>query len=121
MKRKKTLSHEERVEAAKRRKAAAASRKRWMDGVLDKERERVAKWMEWYWYNRTYAFTPDHSMPTKKWRAEDVEKMMKDVIAAVRDGEALSKNEPIDGWTHAGERHEIAFDPETGQGYRTKP
>lgn len=110
----------QREAAMKRRQAAAAARKRWMEKVLAKERERIAGWMEWYWYNRTYAFTSDHSMPPKKWAAEDVEKMMKDLIRAVRVGEALSKNEPVDGWSLR-ERHAIEFDPETGQGYRTKP
>ena len=117
---KKLMTRDERVQAVARRKAAAISRKRWMDRVLKKERTRVAAWMEWYWYNRTYAFTSDHSMPAEDWSAASVEKMMKDLVAAVRAGEALSKNEPVDGWSLR-ERHAIEFDPETGQGYRTKP
>lgn len=120
-KKKKFLSHEERAEAAKRRKAAAAARKRWMERVLTKERERVAGWMEWYWYNRTYAFTSNHAMPAEDWSAANVEKMMKDLVRAIRSGEALSKNEPVDGWAHSTKRYEIAFDPEKGQGYRVKP
>jgi hypothetical protein len=108
---------EGRAKASNRRKAAAASRKRWMERVLARERERVASWMEWYWYNRTYAFTPDHSLPPDEWLARDVEKMMKDLVGAIRRGEALSKNEPVDGWAR-GERHAIAFDPERGQGFR---
>lgn len=110
-------SKEERAKVAKRRKAAAASRKRWMERILARERERVANWIEWYWYNRTYAFMPDHSLPPNEWPARDVEKMMKDLIGAIRRGEALSKNVPVDGWAQ-GERFAVAFDPESGQGYR---
>ena len=110
----------ERMAAADKRRRASETRKRWMDGVLRKERARVADWIEWYWYNRTYAFTADHSMPTKDWEAADVEKMMKDLVRAVRSGEALSACEPVDGWASRGQRFVIAFDPARGQGYRVK-
>lgn len=88
-----------------------------MDKVLLRERERVARWIEWYWYNRTYAFTADHSLPPEAWPAKDVEKMMQDLVRAIRRGDALSKDAPIDGWA-GGQRYEIAFDAETGQGFR---
>ena len=108
---------DERRKIAERRKAAAAARKRWMDSVVTRERKRIARWMEWYFYNRTYAFTEDHSLPPAPWAAKEVEKMMKDIVRAIERGDALSKNAPIDGWA-GGERYEIAFDTETGQGYR---
>lgn len=113
-------SKTERAAEARRRAAASLSRKRWMDGVIAKERQHVALWLEWYWYNRTYAFTDNHAMPSADWEAHDVEKMMKDITRAIRRGEALSKNEPVDGWAQSGERYEIEFDPMTGQGRRVR-
>ena len=113
------VTKDERRRIVEKRKAAAAARKRWMDAVIVRERERIACWMEWYFYNRTYAFTENHSLPPAPWAAKEVEKMMQDLTGAIRRGDALSKNAPIDGWT-GGERYEIAFDVAMGQGYRVK-
>lgn len=112
-------SKAERAAEMKRRKKASESRKRWVEKLLTKERIHIADWLGWYFYNRTYAFTANHSMPLKDWDACDVEKMMKDIIGAIRRGEALSKKEPVDGWV-GGARYEIAFDSELGQGRRVR-